>query len=161
MRIEVKFDDEDKALILLSSLPGSYEHLVITLLWGKETLELEDVTSALLTYNQRKLNTGGSQGEVLVAKGSQTLGRSKEKMDRSGRNKSRSKSRGKWLKNIECYKCHDKGHMKRDCPKLKNNEKNKDKGKATTLANVVEDDSDCNNGDIFSVLLVTIHFADA
>ena len=43
-RIDVKFKDEDKALMLLNSLPASstYENLVITLMWGKETLDLGD-----------------------------------------------------------------------------------------------------------------------
>ena len=55
-RIDVKFKDEDKALMLLNSLPASstYENLVITLMWGKETLELEEITSVLLGFNQRK-----------------------------------------------------------------------------------------------------------
>ena len=49
-RIDVRFDDEDKALMLLNSLPASstYENLVTTLMWGKETLDLEEITSILL-----------------------------------------------------------------------------------------------------------------
>jgi hypothetical protein len=43
LRIEIKFEDEDKVMMLLTSLPASYEHLVMTLLYGKETLELEEV----------------------------------------------------------------------------------------------------------------------
>jgi len=45
-RLDVKFEDEDKALMLLNSLPTSttYENLVTTLTWGKESLELEDGT---------------------------------------------------------------------------------------------------------------------
>ncbi|CAA3016498.1 retrotransposon, Ty1-copia subclass [Olea europaea subsp. europaea] len=31
LRLEIKFDDEDKAMILLYSLPPSYDHLVTTL----------------------------------------------------------------------------------------------------------------------------------
>ena len=52
-RIDVKFEDEDKALMLLNSLPASsrYENLVTTLMWGKETLDLEEITSALLGFN--------------------------------------------------------------------------------------------------------------
>nr|GEV88898.1 retrotransposon protein, putative, Ty1-copia subclass [Tanacetum cinerariifolium] len=40
--IEVKFEDEDLALLLLTSLPASYEHFVETLLYGWEALTLED-----------------------------------------------------------------------------------------------------------------------
>ena len=49
-RIDVKFKDEDKTLMLLNSLPASsmYENLVTTLMWGKETLDLEEITSILL-----------------------------------------------------------------------------------------------------------------
>jgi hypothetical protein len=54
--VDVKFKDEDKVLMLLNSLPTSYtyENLVTTLIWGKETLELDDVTGALLAFHQRK-----------------------------------------------------------------------------------------------------------
>ncbi|GJU43455.1 retrotransposon protein, putative, ty1-copia subclass [Tanacetum coccineum] len=40
--IEVKFKDEDLALLLLTSLPASYEHFIDTLLYGLEALTLED-----------------------------------------------------------------------------------------------------------------------
>src|SRR3954470_23083153 len=43
LALEVKMEEEDKALKLLSSLPPSYDHLVTTILYGKETQELEDV----------------------------------------------------------------------------------------------------------------------
>ena len=34
-RLGVKVDDEDKAIILMCYLPNSYDHLVITLTYGK------------------------------------------------------------------------------------------------------------------------------
>nr|GEW70297.1 zinc finger, CCHC-type [Tanacetum cinerariifolium] len=37
--IEVKFEDEDLALLLLTCLPASYEHFVDTLLYGREAKE--------------------------------------------------------------------------------------------------------------------------
>jgi hypothetical protein len=57
-RVDVKFKDEDNVLMLLNSFPTSstYENLVTTLTWGKQTLELEDVTRALLAFHQRKKN---------------------------------------------------------------------------------------------------------
>ena len=48
LAVDVKIDEENKALILLSSLPESYDHIVITMLYGKKTLILE-VTSTLLS----------------------------------------------------------------------------------------------------------------
>ena len=45
--LEVKLEEEDKALLLLSSLPSNYDHLATTIMYGKETLELEDVRQML------------------------------------------------------------------------------------------------------------------
>nr|GEX57920.1 retrovirus-related Pol polyprotein from transposon TNT 1-94 [Tanacetum cinerariifolium] len=41
--IDVDIDDEDQALMLLTSLPSSYDNFVETLLYGRESLTLEDV----------------------------------------------------------------------------------------------------------------------
>ncbi|KAJ9536451.1 hypothetical protein OSB04_un000359 [Centaurea solstitialis] len=45
--------DEDKALILLNSLPDSYAHLTTTLLHGKVTIGFEEVSNALMNYEIR------------------------------------------------------------------------------------------------------------
>ncbi|KAE8729042.1 hypothetical protein F3Y22_tig00004004pilonHSYRG00037 [Hibiscus syriacus] len=111
-------DDHDlAAMILLCSLPSSYEHMVTTLTYGKETINVEEITAALLAHNQRKQNAGeSSQADSLYVKGNRDRGRKPEKAG-SGKRNSRSKSRDK--KTIHCYKCKEAGHMKRDCPKLK------------------------------------------
>ena len=41
LHFQVTFDDEDKAILLLASLTQSYENLVTTLLYGKETLKFK------------------------------------------------------------------------------------------------------------------------
>nr|GEV90248.1 retrovirus-related Pol polyprotein from transposon TNT 1-94 [Tanacetum cinerariifolium] len=87
--IEIKFKDEDLALLLLTSLPASYEHFVDTLLYGREALTLEDV---MATLNSKKIKerskAKGDDGEELYVK---------ERTDRrdlcQSRGKSRSKSR--------------------------------------------------------------------
>ena len=47
LALEVKLEEEDKALLLLSSLPSSYDHLATTIMYGKKTLELENVRQML------------------------------------------------------------------------------------------------------------------
>jgi hypothetical protein len=68
--------------------------------------------SAMLAYNQWKQSTSECSREGLVAKDSLDRGRRKEK-DKSRKNQSRSMSR----KDVKCFKCHQKVHMKRNCPK--------------------------------------------
>jgi hypothetical protein len=108
LRIDIKFEDEDKAMMLLISLPASYEHLVMTLLYRKETLELEEISGALLGHYQRKHK---NSAEGLAVKGYQDRGRKNDKDDKFARGRSKSKS-----KTIKCYKCQKNGHIKRDCP---------------------------------------------
>ncbi|KAE8691239.1 hypothetical protein F3Y22_tig00110890pilonHSYRG00161 [Hibiscus syriacus] len=108
-RLDVKIEDEERAMILLCSLPPSYEHMVTTLTYGKETINIEEITAALLAHNQRKQNAGeSSQADSLYVKGNRDRGRKPEKTG-SGKRNSRSKSRDK--KAIHCYKCKEAGHM--------------------------------------------------
>ena len=46
--VDIKINEEDKVLILLSSLTELYDHIITTMLYGKKTLILEEVTSTLL-----------------------------------------------------------------------------------------------------------------
>ncbi|GJS82562.1 retrovirus-related pol polyprotein from transposon TNT 1-94 [Tanacetum coccineum] len=50
--IDVEIDDEDQALMLLTSLPSLYDNFVETLLYRRESLTLEDVLSS---FNSREL----------------------------------------------------------------------------------------------------------
>ena len=45
--INVKLEDEDKAIILSSSLPPSYEHFIDTLLYGRQSITMVDVKDSL------------------------------------------------------------------------------------------------------------------
>ena len=56
----VNYEDEDKVLLLLASLPASFDHLVTMLMYGKETIVLEEVTSALLSHIKMKQDSDGS-----------------------------------------------------------------------------------------------------
>ena len=52
--VDVKIDEEDKALILLSSLPESNDHIITTMLYGKKILILEEVTITFSSNEIRK-----------------------------------------------------------------------------------------------------------
>ena len=94
-RLDVSIADEDKVMILLCSLPSSYEHLVTTLIYGKETIKVEEITAALLALNQLKQNASEeSQGEGMVVRGNLKRGK---RQGREGtiRGKSISKSRSR------------------------------------------------------------------
>ena len=64
----VNYKDKDKALLLLVLLPASFDHLVTTLMYGKETIVLEEVTSALLSHIKMKQDDDGSQADGLIVK---------------------------------------------------------------------------------------------
>ena len=96
---------------------------------GKETITFKEVTTALY-FNEikkkDKLEHKSSAGEAHTIRGcnkSRKLGR-----------RGRSQTKGKVAKD-ECAFCHEKGHWKKDCPKL-----HKKKGKGAFEACVVEDD---------------------
>jgi hypothetical protein len=61
---------------------------------------------------------------------------------------SRSKSRRR--KDINCFKCGKKWHMKRDCPDWKKKKDDENEGSSKS-ANVVEVNSDDDDGDMLSV----------
>ena len=143
LRIDIKFDDEDKAMLLLTSLLAFYEHLVTTLCWGKETLEFKEISRALMDHYHRKQNSGKSSGEGLMVKGNQDRGRKKDRDNNFSKGHSRSKSKSKTVK---CYKCQKKGHIQRDCLEWKR-DKDKDKEGSSKSTNVVAVDVD-SNGDL-------------
>ncbi|KAL0363820.1 UNVERIFIED_CONTAM: Retrovirus-related Pol polyprotein from transposon TNT 1-94 [Sesamum angustifolium] len=104
-RLDVNIEDEDRAMILLCSLPFSYE----------------------------QLNAGKSfDGDSLYVKANHDHGWKSEK-EGSGKRNSSSKSRGR--KTIHYYKCKEPGHMKRGCPKLKKqaDEKHDDSSKSANV----------------------------
>ncbi|KAL6562436.1 hypothetical protein OROGR_003443 [Orobanche gracilis] len=95
--IGVKVEDEDKALRLILSLPSSYEHMKPILMYGKETLKYEDVTSKLLS-EEKRLEGGSitsSEGTILVCK---------------------NEKRKNFRKNLVCWKCGQSGHVRSNCP---------------------------------------------
>ena len=68
--IDAALDDEDKTLLLIRSLPKSYEHFVDALMYGRQTLSLNEVKSAFNTkeLHGKQDHLGNVSGEGLIAK---------------------------------------------------------------------------------------------
>ena len=60
----MKIDEKDRAIILLCSLPGFYEHLVTTLTYGKEDVKVDEIV--LSTETHRRATTGNTKSRVVA-----------------------------------------------------------------------------------------------
>ena len=125
--IDVKIEDEDAALILLVSLPLSYENFVQSFIVGKDTITLEEGRSSLHTRELRHKATSSvtdNQAAGLVATGGKGQGNSKKKKF------NKSVPKGPKPTDI-CNYCKEQGHWKNDYPKKK---KQQDKSGSVALA---------------------------
>ena len=59
--IDVKIDDEDQAIILLSFLPKPFDHFADTMLYRKATLSMDEVKAALNSKENQGENDSGSK----------------------------------------------------------------------------------------------------
>ncbi|CAL2248670.1 unnamed protein product [Prunus armeniaca] len=68
-RLDEVYKSEDKAVMLLTSLPLSYKHFCTTLMLSKRTLKYEEVMQDILTHHQMVQHFEESyQSEGFVAK---------------------------------------------------------------------------------------------
>lgn len=114
--VDCKIEPQERAEILLQSLPDSYDQLVISLTGNVLTdfLVFDDVAAAVLEEENRRNNredrqASSRQVEALAV----TRGRSMEPGSSGSHNRGKSKSGRK--KNVKCYKCGKMGHFKKDC----------------------------------------------
>ena len=112
--INVKIEYKDKAIIMVSSLPPSYEHFVDTLLYGRQSLAMQDVKEVLSSKESSK------KSEIRDGEGLTVRGRSEKRDGWKGKKKGRSKSKNKALK---CFHCPKEGHFKMDYLERKNKPK--------------------------------------
>ncbi|KAM1232702.1 hypothetical protein ACFX13_002545 [Malus domestica] len=139
LNLDEHVKDEDKALILLNSLPEAYDYLATTLIYGKDTINFENVSNALMNHEVRHKDkqVHNTASDALFVRGRMNKRRRFNNRRRSqSRPRSNSQNR-KILDKDECAFCHTKGHWIKDCPKLHKNNRN-------TNANVAlsDDESD-------------------
>ena len=124
---------EDKAILMLCSLPESWAHFVTSIsLSSVESISFDEIVGAMISEETRKKSSlETSTSEVMIARG-----RSTERGQHS-KDSARSKSKGKKSK-LKCWFCNKSGHLKKDCWKRKEASKDQD---STKEANLAEEDS--------------------
>jgi hypothetical protein len=117
--LEVEIADEDKTVMLINSLPDTYEHLATTLMYGKDTLRFDDLSNALTNdeYQMKDKQTQSETSGALIVRGRSQSKRPSGKHHAASRKRGTSSNR-KILAKDECAFCHQKSHWKKDCPKL-------------------------------------------
>ncbi|XP_065852126.1 retrovirus-related Pol polyprotein from transposon TNT 1-94 isoform X2 [Euphorbia lathyris] len=129
MSVDITFDDEVHALILLASLPNNWEPMraAVSNSVGKGKLSFSDVRDRILAEEVRRIDSGEGTS-TSSALNVENRGRSKERNSNRGRGRSksrngRSKSRNGWK--LECWNCGKPGHVKAKCglPKKEDNKK--------------------------------------
>nr|GEV13607.1 zinc finger, CCHC-type [Tanacetum cinerariifolium] len=145
--IDIEIEDEDQALMLLASLPSSYENFMETLLYGRESLTMEDIL-ATLNSKELKKRTEGTKEET--DDGLYVKGRPDHSSKAHSGRSSRFKSRGGTSK-LELFIYHFEGYLKRECP-MKNSSGFVKKGKR----NQDSDSSDDKGNAYFGEALVVV-----
>uniref|UniRef100_A0A2N9IAG3 CCHC-type domain-containing protein n=1 Tax=Fagus sylvatica TaxID=28930 RepID=A0A2N9IAG3_FAGSY len=122
-RMNLVVDDELQALLLLSSLPDSWETLVVSLsnFAPNGVLQLAMVKDSLFNEETRRKDMGKDDAQALVT---ENRGRSRGRNSK-GRGKSRSQSQTKGK--VKCFYCDKEGHIKRNCKAWKNKQETNQK----------------------------------
>ncbi|GKD09225.1 zinc finger, CCHC-type containing protein, partial [Tanacetum coccineum] len=97
---------------LLTSLPSSYDNFVDTLLYGRDTLKLEDVLATLNSRELQKMTEAKGDG----SEGLYVRRRSGQRDMEHGTDSAWSKSQERSSR-LRCYICQSEEHLKRNCPR--------------------------------------------
>uniref|UniRef100_A0A7N2MUY1 Retrovirus-related Pol polyprotein from transposon TNT 1-94 n=1 Tax=Quercus lobata TaxID=97700 RepID=A0A7N2MUY1_QUELO len=125
--VEIDFDDEIRALIILASLPNSWEamRMAVSNSTGKEKLKYNDIRDLILAEEIRRRDAGESSGSG-SALNLETRGRGNNRNSNRGRSKSRNSNRNRSKsrsgQQVQCWNCGKTGHFRNQCksPKKKN-----------------------------------------
>ena len=119
--VDVVVEEEDKALILLSSLPDKdYETFIFTLLNIKNHLSRNEVSSTLVNHELRRKDKESSKSTS--AEALTTRGRSSSRKGKRDRGRSKSRADFRDLKKNQYAFCKELGHWKVDCLRIKDKE---------------------------------------
>ena len=125
--VEIDFDDEISALIVLASLPNSWEamRMIVSNSTGKEKLKYNDIQNLILAEEIRRRDASETSGSG-SALNLETKGRGNDRNSNRGRSKSRNsnqnRSKSRSGQQVHCWNCGKTGHFRKQCksPKKKN-----------------------------------------
>ncbi|KAL8534076.1 hypothetical protein ACS0TY_010189 [Phlomoides rotata] len=123
--LDVKLEDNDKALMLLNALPRSLDNFKDSVLFGNQDgVSYESVLAAVKTKILRVQGRDATAGKVAhdpaeslninFKNGGRTLMRTGGQLDK-GMNKSKKSG---FVEKRKCYKCHKVGHLKKNYPEM-------------------------------------------
>jgi len=130
----------ERAELLLQSLPDSYDQLIINITNYKfvDLLHFEDVAGALLEEESRRKN---KKDMVESTRQIEALVMTRYRSTKRGSSGSQSHDRYQSKKHLKCYHCGKRGHVKKDCWHLKNGGKNSEASTSQgCMANTSEDE---------------------
>ena len=116
--VEIDFDDEIHALIVLTSLPNSWEaiRMAVSNSIGKEKFKYNDIRDLILVEEIRKRDAGETSGSGSTLN-LETKGRGNDRNSNRGRSKSRNsnwnKSTSRSGQQVQCWSCGKTGHFRR------------------------------------------------
>lgn len=129
--LDHKIEPNERAELLLQSLPDSYDQLIISLTNNKLTEELifDDIAAAVLEDESRRNNkedktASSHQAEALAVMSGRSGERGPSGSHKRGGSNAKSKKK--------CYHCGKKGHLKKDCWELKKKDFNPQGNVAST-----------------------------
>ena len=125
--VKIDFDDEIRALIVLASLPNSWEamKMAVSNSTGKEKPKYSDIRDLILAEEIPRRDAGKTSRSD-SALNLETRGRGNDRNSNRDRSKSRNSNRNKRKtrsgKQVQCWNCGKTSHFRRQCksPKKKN-----------------------------------------
>ena len=110
VNMNVKIDEEDKVVILLNSLPEEeYETFTLTLINGRQSLNYNKVSVALMNYEVRRYDRLSSSRSTTV-EALAVRGRSSNRKGRGDQGRLKFRSGFRDLKKNQCALCKKLGH---------------------------------------------------
>ena len=111
--VKIVLDDEIRAILLMCSMPDSWENLIVSISTSAPagTLKFDDVSSNLMNEELRRKSVTENQGGEAL-----TIADRGRKIDRTRKGSSKSRGRSKSRRGrITCYHCGKPRHIKTEC----------------------------------------------